>query len=681
MGIPELARDHDVRLVPAMNEELGATAVWGSQHDLPSGSKTHDGVIGFWYGKAPGVDRASDAIRHANTFGAHPDGGVVVLAGDDPGCKSSSIPCASERVLAAMELPVFYPRNGEEVISYGLHAVALSRASGCWVAMKIVADVADGLWTVDRDFGALDLQTPEIEWEGQPWSYQQRAMLDPRDALAAEADLFGPRWEMVKAFNRLNSVDDVEVDPADATIGFLAAGTAYDSLRQALLDLGLGEEDLLRAGVRVMRVGMIYPLDADRIRDFSRGLETIVVVEDKGAFMETQVREILYGVSGAPHVIGKQDVDGRRLVPADGELTAARLRLPLRRLLDGIVALPDEPVAHAADQLPLLPLTHGPRTSAAAAPTTVRPWCPRGLLAGGGIGCHAMVTIEARPTQSGDRDDAHGRRRCAVDRTERVHRCAAHLPERRRRHVLPLRAACSPGLRCRRCQHHLQDPLQPCRRHDRRPGRPGRGRCSGTDPQADRRGRRARSSSAPTSPRTTVSARFADGVTVWHRDRLDEAQGILRDTPGVTALIYDSRCAADARRLRKRGELPVRPTRVVINEMVCEGCGDCGVKSNCLSVQPVDTEFGRKTRIDQNSCNTDYSCLDGDCPSFITFTVVLRQSENQEGHGRSRPLRPDCPTCRPRDAGHLQRVPRRYRRHRHRHGEPGARHRGACGPA
>ena len=640
-GIPELATDHEVRLVPGMNEELAATAVWGSQQELGAGTKTHDGVIGFWYGKAPGVDRATDAIRHANVFGANPNGGVVVLAGDDPACKSSSIPCASEGPLAAMQVPVLYPRNGQEIIRFGLHAVALSRATGCWVALKIVSDVADGLWTVNEDFSALELTLPQIEWEGRPWVYQQRAMKDPRHALTAEADLFGPRWDMVRAFNSVNSVDAIEIESEAASIGFMAAGTAYDALRQAMLDLGLSEADLVGAGVRVMRVGTIYPLDQARVRHFSRGLDTLVVVEDKGSFLETQVREILYGQSNAPSVVGKRDHESRQLIPPDGELIATRLLGPLRRLLADKVAL-SQPANQPRVELPMLPLA---RTAyfCSGCPHNRSTVVPEGSLAGGGIGCHAMVTITARETSQ-----VTGLTHMGGEGAQWI----GQMPYTDVPHIfqnvgdgtffhsgqLAVQACVAAGVNIT-YKILYNSAVAMTGAQD--------AQAAVTVPQLTHKLAAegvARIIVCADEPENYGRARFAKGVDVWHRDRLDEAQLLLRDTPGVTALIYDSRCAADARRLRKRRELPIRRIRVVINEMVCEGCGDCGVKSNCLSVQPVDTEFGRKTRIDQNSCNTDYSCLDGDCPSFITLTLPEERAKKPRAERPEPPSSPEVDT-------------------------------------
>ena len=338
-GIPELSSDYHVRLVPGMNEELAATSVWGSQLELPAGARSYDGVIGVWYGKGPGLDRASDALRHATMYGANPAGGALVLVGDDPASKSSTLPIASERSLAAMSMPVFFPRNAEEVVAFGLYGVALSRASGCWSAMKLVTDVADGLWTLDRDFAGFDITIPAIEWDGRPWSYRQRMCAAPTDSLLAEADLTGPRWTMVEAFNEANDIDRIEVDPVDAWLGVVAVGTAYDSLREALATLGLDETDLGRAGIRILRVGMPYPLGPDKVLRLARGVDQVLVIEEKTAFVETQVKAILYGRTTAPAVLGKRALDGRRLIPADGELTAARLAAPLRTVLKNRVAI------------------------------------------------------------------------------------------------------------------------------------------------------------------------------------------------------------------------------------------------------------------------------------------------------------------------------------------------------
>ncbi|WP_459645095.1 indolepyruvate ferredoxin oxidoreductase family protein [Kineococcus sp. NUM-3379] len=636
-AVPALRTEHGVHLVPAVNEELGATAVWGSQTELPGGFRDHDGVVGLWYGKGPGVDRSGDVLRHANLYGAHPRGGVLALAGDDPASKSSTVPCVSERTLAAYGLPVLYPRDAEELVVLGLHGIALSRASGCWVGLKIVSDVADGLFTVDRDFAAVRTHVPELEWEGRPWTYAQRRMGVPTDSLLAEADLLGPRWAAVEAYAAANPLDEVTLDPPAAVLGLVAPGAQYDVLRQALASLGLDDAALSRAGVRLMRVGMPYPLGRSVLTRLARGVERVVVVEEKTAFVETQVRDLLYGTPGAPAVLGKRDAAGRPLVPAGGTLTADLLTAPLRRVLAGLVELPRERVA-----LALTPVG-APRTPyfCSGCPHNRSTVLPEGSLGAGGIGCHTMVTISPRETSR-----VTGLTQMGGEGAQWI----GQAPFTDVPHVFQ-------NMGDGTFFHSGQLAVQACVAagvdvtfkilHNQVVAMTGAQDAQGAlDVPA-----LTRKLAAEGVVRTVVCAddpsrygrraRFAPGTLVWPRERLDEAQRLLREVPGVTVLVYDQMCAAEARRLRKRGQLPERTTRVVIDEAVCEGCGDCGRKSNCLSVQPVETPLGRKTRIDQSSCNTDYSCLEGDCPSFVTVRLEPgRAAERSPAAGRA-PAVPD----------------------------------------
>ncbi|OMC49574.1 indolepyruvate ferredoxin oxidoreductase [Mycolicibacterium fortuitum] len=616
-GIPELSAKHDVRLVPGMNEELAATSVWGSQLEMPAGRRSHDGIVGVWYGKGPGLDRASDPFRHAAMYGAHPAGGALALVGDDPAAKSSSVPAASERSLAALSMPVFFPRNAEEIVAFGLYAVALSRASGCWPAMKLVADVADGLWTLDRDFAEFDIVVPELEWQGQRWTYRQRVLAAPPDSILAEADLYGPRWSMVEAFNAANEIDAIEVDCPYPWLGIIAVGTAYDSTRQALEELGLSEAALSEGGIRIMRVGMPYPLGPEKVRQLAAGVEKILVVEEKTSFVETQVKEILYRQTDAPDVLGKRGEQGELLIPAGGELTAARMLTPLRKLLNGRVVL-------VAPQPPSLELTvlPTPRTPyfCSGCPHNRSTAVPDGSLAGGGIGCHTLVTMSPRTdsqvtglTQMG----GEGAQWIGQASYTDVNHIFQNVGDGTYFHSgqLAVQACIAAGVNITyKVLYNSAVAMTGAQDAE----------AALTVPELTHKLAAegvAKIVVCAEEPKRHKKSSFADGVLLWDRDRLDEAQRLLRETPGVTVLIYDQQCAAEARRKRKRGSLPARRTRVVINEAVCEGCGDCGVKSNCLSVQPIDTEFGRKTRIDQNTCNTDYSCLDGECPSFVTVEL------------------------------------------------------------
>ncbi|MDV6976893.1 indolepyruvate ferredoxin oxidoreductase family protein [Mycobacterium intracellulare] len=635
-SLPNLESEHHVYLVPGVNEELAATSVWGSQNDLPRGSRSYDGVIGVWYGKGPGLDRASDALRHGAMYGANPAGGALALVGDDPGAKSSSLPVASERSLAALSMPILFPRNAEEVIRFGMYGIALSRASGCWAAMKIVADVADGLWTLDRDFSDFDITVPTIEWDGRPWTYRQRICAAPPDSLLAEADLYGPRWAMVRAFNAANDLDRIEVDPAQAWLGIVAVGTAYDTVREALVDLGLTDPDLTRSGIRILRIGMPYPLDPQIVSRLADGVERILVVEDKSAFVETQVKDILYGRRAAPEILGKKASNGSTLIPPDGELTTARLLVPLRAVLKERVALAPAPP-------PTLDLTVLPSTRTAyfcsGCPHNRSTAVPDGSLAGGGIGCHTLVTMSSRTdsavtalTQMG----GEGAQWIGQAMFTDVRHIFQNIGDGTYFHSgqLAVQACVAAGVNIT-YKILYNSAVAMTGAQDVAAGL--------TVPELTHKliaDGVSKVIVCADEPERHKGAVFADGVLLWPRDRLDEAQRLLRDTQGVTALIYDQQCAAEARRKRKRGMLPPRRTRVVINEAVCEGCGDCGVKSNCLSVQPVETELGRKTRIDQSTCNTDYSCLDGNCPSFVTVEMPATKGPSTE---IERPIPPYAP--------------------------------------
>jgi indolepyruvate ferredoxin oxidoreductase len=623
-GMPEVLEAHAITFVPGLNEELAATSVWGSQTDLATlskGTAPYDGVVGVWYGKGPGLDRATDAIRHANMYGANPRGGILLLVGDDPASKSSTVPAVSERSLAALGVPVLFPRNAREIVTMAMHGVAMSRASGCVVALKIVADVADGAWSVDGSVADVDIVVPQVQWDGRPFVYRQRPMAAPADSLDAEADLYGPRADVVRAYGAANELDVIEIDPPHATIGIAATGTTFDSVRQALADLGVDDFALYRAGVKLLRIGMPTPLGPDTVVSFAKGLEELVVVEDKTAFVETQLREILYGRTGAPQIVGKKDAEGRLLIPATGELTAGRLLAPLRRVLSdrlaGRLELKKPPPPALA-----LEVLSAKRAAyfCSGCPHNRSTAVPEGSVAGGGIGCHTMVTMSGRKdsavtglTQMGGEGSQWIGQAPFTD----VPHLFQNIGDGTFFHSgqLAVQACVAAGV-------NITYKLL----YNEVVAMTGAQTAEGALTIAKLTHKLTAEGVTQIiicadEPHRHNKRALAKGTVVWHRDRLDEAQKRLRDAKGVTVLIYDQHCAADARRQRKRGTLPTRNTRVVINEAVCEGCGDCGVKSNCLSVQPVDTEFGRKTRIDQTSCNTDYSCLDGDCPSFVAVEV------------------------------------------------------------
>ncbi|MGO4258191.1 indolepyruvate ferredoxin oxidoreductase family protein [Marmoricola sp. RAF53] len=640
-GMQDVLDENDIRFVPGLNEELAATAVWGSQVDLPLGTGTHDGVTGFWYGKGPGVDRATDALRHANMYGVNRRGGAVLLVGDDPASKSSTVPAVSERSLAALGIPVLFPRNATEIVTLGLHAIEMSRASGCVVALKIVADVADGAWMVDGADLHVTPVTPAIDWNGHPYAYTQSPIvLRPAMIVGAEAELVGPRTALVHEYSARNGLNVVEVDAPAARLGLVASGSCFDSLRQALTDLGVTDEALVAAGVRLMRMGLMSPVEPEAVRRLAHGLDEILVVEDKTSFIEMQIRDLLYGTERAPKVLGKKDAAGRQLIPADGELTAGRLLAPLRHALEGWLTVTPPPVTRKA--LPLLPVNRS-AYFCSGCPHNRSTVLPDGSMGGGGIGCHAMVTISDRPestvtgvTQMGG-EGAQWIGQAWFTDAEHIFQNVGdgtffHSAQ------LAVQACIAAGVNIT-YKLLFNEVVAMTGAQDAEGAL--------TVPQLTRKLHTegvAKIVVCAEDPSRHRRRDLAPGTLLWDRDRLDEAQRMLREVPGVTVLIYDQHCAADARRQRKRGGLPARTKRVVINEAVCEGCGDCGQKSNCLSVQPVETEYGRKTRIDQTSCNTDYSCLDGDCPSFVTVETAPKTRRRPRRKTRSTSRKRSVPT-------------------------------------
>ncbi len=623
---------HDVHLVQGVNEELAATAVWGSQQGRLGDLDGRDGVVGIWYGKAPGVDRCGDVFKHANLMGVAPNGGVLVLAGDDPISKSSTIPSASETALFDAQIPVLYPGNPQEILDLGLHAVAMSRFSGLWVGMKLVTNVADGFGTAEVAPDRVVPVLPPVDVDGRPWVYEQGGLALPPRNLGDERELVYGRLAAARAYIRANGLNEVAATGGDhARLGIVAAGKTYHDVVQALRELGVEDldRDLEVIGVRLLRVGVTWPLEPDGVREFAGGLEEIVVVEEKRSFVELQLRDALYDLRVRPRVVGKLDEFGRTFVPADGELTpdriapllAARLgdRLaaaPIRQARERIALLQDPPAAGAAD-------TAAKRAPyfCSGCPHNRSTLVPDGSVAGGGIGCHTMAALIGRSAvamtqMGGEGAEWIGR----APFTGRPH-LFQNLGDGTLFHSgsMAIRACVAAGV-------NITYKIL----YNGTVAMTGGQDAAGGVPVPEL----TRILEAEGVVRTIVcaedpdhyphDARWARNVDVWPRDRLDEAQLQLRDTDGVTVIVYDQACAAEKRRARKRGKLETPALHVVINERVCEGCGDCGVKSNCLSVQPVDTEFGRKTRIHQSSCNQDFTCLDGDCPSFVTVTDTRR---------------------------------------------------------
>ena len=627
---PDLLRQHNVVFISGVNEDLGATAVYGSQLANLFPLPKYDGVLGMWYGKGPGVDRTGDIFKHANFAGVARNGGVLALGGDDPLSKSSTIPSHSEVAFYDALFPVLYPGSAQEILDLGRLGFELSRYSGLWVGFKIVTNVADEIGTAEVAPDRIVVADPGFLYEGRPWQARQTPMLMPPWGLEAEREIHYGRLEAAKAFAAANKLNRITLPTPNAWLGIAAPGKTYYDLREALAELGLDNAALRHYGIRLMQIEMMFPMDPGTIREFASGLEELMVVEEKRAFCELFIRDILYNQAERPRVVGKHDEQGRPLVPADAELDADRIaqvlasRLERRIHLDSITAR--VALLEALRQRPApLTLSRQPYFCSGC-PHNRSTVLPEGSMASAGIGCHGMALLMDRRTMGLTHMGGEGVQWVGIAPFTETKHLFQNLGDGTFFHSgsLAIRQAVASSA-------NITYKIL----YNSAVAMTGGQDAAGAMPVPEL----TRSIAAEGVKRIIVMTDEPDkypkgtawpaGVQVWHRDRLDEAQRLLRDIPGVTALVYDQRCAAEKRRLRKRGRLPDPEMRVFINEAVCEGCGDCGVKSNCLSVHPVETEFGRKTQIHQSSCNKDYSCLQGDCPSFLTV-VPLADPKKKE---------------------------------------------------
>ncbi len=606
-----------IHLRPSVNEEYAATAVMGSQLATTRGDARYDGVVGIWYGKAPGVDRASDALRHATFAGTDPLGGVVALAGDDPAAKSSTIPSSSAGVLADLNMPVLFPADPAEALDLGRHAIALSRATGLWVGLKVVVDVADGSGTVNLDPYRITPVLPTID--GGPYFHRPDGYLLTPHTLDIEREILEVRKPLALEYAALNRLNQLTVNPADPWIGIVSSGNTYRELREALRALGLESDgDVESAGIRLLKLNMPVPFNTSTIRSFAAGLEQVLVVEEKNPTVELQVKDALYNASHHPTVVGRNDEAGNPLVPSRGALVSDNIVPALRERLSPRICdrlRPPEPererIALSVSRTPYF---------CSGCPHNRSTVVDEGTLVGAGIGCHAMVMMGGE-SRYGDISGitcmgAEGTQWIGMSPFVETDHLIQNLGDGTFFHSgqLAVTAAIASGanitykLLWNRAVAMTggQDPTGQIDidrvSHQLLAQGVQRVIVTTEDPK------RARSLALPVE------------VEVWHRDRLPEAQRVLSAIKGVTVLIHDQRCAAELRRDRKRERIEQPDTRIVINHRVCEGCGDCAAISNCLSVQPIETPFGRKTTIDQHSCNLDYSCIKGDCPAFISIT-------------------------------------------------------------
>ncbi|MEV4129903.1 indolepyruvate ferredoxin oxidoreductase family protein [Nocardia sp. NPDC049707] len=634
----KLLADHRIVFRPGVNEELAANAVQGSQLASASDTREVDGVVGIWYGKAPGLDRATDALRHANLGGADKDGGALVLVGDDSIAKSSTVPSSSEVAMAEIGLPVLVPADPQEILDLGLHGVAMSRFSGLWVGMKLATNVVDGSATVDLGRVGRNIRLPNCEVEGTPFTHEVSAHFLQPNLARLEKTLHGARAELALRYVRDNGLNSIEGDP-DAALGIITAGAPFRDTLEALERLGLSREGLAESGVRILKLSAISPLDRDLVRQFAEGLTEIVVIEEKRPFIELGVKDALYDLDRKPAVVGKRDTDGAPFIRPDADLPPEYLASKLAKRL--VVVLPEGRRAglelverkHVGSRIQLPLLTRTPYFCSGC-PHNRSTVVPEGSLVGAGIGCHTIAALmpssRVGEIVSLSQMGGEGAPWIGMAPFVRDQHLFQNLGDGTFHHsgLLAIRAAVAG-------QVNITYKLLYNDAVAMTGGQDAVGKMSVPMIAQELIAEGVRRVVITTDDRSKYRrARLPRGVRVFDRAELVPVQEELARTPGVTVLIHDQACATELRRKRKRGKAKDPVVRAFINERVCEGCGDCAQKSNCMSVQPVETAFGRKTRIDQPSCNKDYSCLEGDCPSFI----LVRPGKKGTGSPKSAPI-------------------------------------------
>jgi indolepyruvate ferredoxin oxidoreductase len=615
-----------VQFLPAINEDLAATACLGTQRVALDPKRTVNGVAAMWYGKGPGVDRSGDALKHGNVYGSSAQGGVLVVAGDDHGCVSSSMPHQSDLAMQAWSMPVLHPGNVAEYLEFGLYGWALSRFSGAWVGFKAISEVVESGMTVDLDAVPVGFTLPDHFAPSQP--LHVRAVDLPSLALEERLAL---KLDAVRAFAKLNSLDKHIVSSPRATLGIVTVGKAHFDFMEVLRRLEFDPNALAAAGVRVYKVGLVFPMEPTRMLDFVTGLDEILVIEEKAPVVERQIKELLYAVPNEqrPRIAGKTDTQGSALISALGELRPSRIMAVVAEWLARLNPALDRRHLVVDFTMPALLSNDADAVKrqpyfCSGCPHNSSTKVPEGSRALAGIGCHFMASWMERDTSGLIQMGAEGVDWAAHSRFTTEKHVFQNLGDGTYFHsgLLAIRQAIAAGA-------NITYKLLYNDAVAMTGGQPVDGQIS--VPAI------ARQVEAEGAKRVVVvsdeigkyrghESEFPRGTTFHDRAEMDAVQRELREIEGVTLLIYDQTCAAEKRRRRKKKELVDPPQRIFINQRVCEGCGDCGVASNCLSVIPVETDWGRKRQIEQSSCNKDFSCINGFCPSFVTVEgAVLKK--------------------------------------------------------
>ncbi|NGR09090.1 indolepyruvate ferredoxin oxidoreductase family protein [bacterium SGD-2] len=623
-------KQHNVLFQPGVNEDLAATAVWGSQQAEVGGEGKYDGVFAMWYGKGPGVDRTGDAFRHGNLAGSSKHGGVLVLMGDDHTCESSTTCHQSEFAMVDAMIPVLSPSGVQEILDFGVLGWALSRYSGCWVGMKCVKDTVEATASIDVDIDRVKITIPD----GVPMPPDGVNLRQPDTPHNQEARLHRYKLGAAKAFARANGIDRVVIDGDEPVLGIMTHGKSYLDVLQALDELNLTEEAAAAMGLRVYKVGMTWPLEPEGANAFARGLRKVLVVEEKRSLLEFQLKELMYGAEDAPAIVGKLDEQGKVLFQSEMALDSNQIAIAIgERLLElgrgDLDALRKRVEEIRSYQAPkgVVDILSRSFYFCSGCPHSSSTVVPEGSKAYAGIGCSWMAQSMERSTTGYTQMGGEGMS------------WVGEAPFSKRKHMfqnigdgtyfhsglLAIRAAVAAGTNITfKILYNDAVAMTGGQRHD------GPLNVPTIAWQVHAEGVKRIVVVTDEPEKYPKDTRWPAGVTIHHRDVINVVQKELREIEGTTILIYDQTCAAEKRRRRKRGTFPDPAKRVLINDLVCEGCGDCGVKSNCVSVQPLETELGRKRMIDQSSCNKDFSCVKGFCPSFVTVLGgSLRKPERQ----------------------------------------------------
>ena len=616
--VAALLQKNDVVFHPGINEDLAATALWGSQQAELRGEGKYDGVFGIWYGKGPGVDRTGDVFRHANFAGTSKHGGVLALMGDDHTAESSTTAHQSEYHFVDVMIPILNPAGVQEILDYGLYGFAMSRYCGAWTALKCMHETVESTGVIDGSMERIKIVTPT----DFPMPEGGLGIRLGDTFLGMEARLHDYKRDAMLAFIRANKLNRIITSGGRAPkIGVITTGKAYLDVRQALDELEIDEVRCNDLGLRICKVGCPWPIGKQDLADFAKGLDLIIVVEEKRSLIEVQVREELYGTANQPVVVGKKDEQGNWLFPVKGALDSNDVAICIGERL--LKVAPNERIAGRVARLKeaqrVLAVTQdvAVRTPyfCSGCPHNSSTVVPEGSRAYAGIGCHFMAQWMDRSTQGYTHMGGEGANWIGEAPFSTRPHVFQNLGDGTYNHsgYMAIRAAIASGVNITyKILFNDAVAMTGGQMHD------GGLTVWQIAAQVAAEGAKRVVVVSDEPKKYPPGIEWPKGITFHHRDDLQAVQKVLAEIPGCTVLIYDQTCAAEKRRRRKRGTFPDPDKRVIINELVCEGCGDCGVQSNCVSVQPLETEFGRKRLIDQSSCNKDYSCVKGFCPSFVT---------------------------------------------------------------